>query len=133
MKSGPYCLVTLVTVLLGTSSCGSPVDARGIEPGREVEDTKQVAENTTIATRGVSLGFLVTREYEIEILSGRQGALFTVRSKEGQLLASDLSLPELAVQFPGLHQTVEGSYASGDPLWAGLEHSGPSLPGSAGK
>ena len=126
MKSGPYCLVTLVTVLLGTPSCGSPVDARGIEPDREVEDT-------TIATRGVSLGFLVTREYKIEIISGRQGALFTVRSKEGQLLASDISLPELAVQFPGLHQTVEGSYASGDPLWAGLEHSGPSSPGSAGK
>jgi hypothetical protein len=69
---------------------------------------------------GSVIGRLETRDQVIMITAGPDGPLYTIKSKEGQLVALNLSGKELAIRFPALHETMEKSLA--DPkLWAGTD------------
>ena len=54
-----------------------------------------------------TLGFLETRDRSIEIKAGEQGP-YTVRAKDGKVLAENISAAQLQAQFPKLHQIVRG-------------------------
>jgi hypothetical protein len=54
-----------------------------------------------------TLGFLETRDRSIEIQAGETGS-YTVRSKDGKVLAENISASQLQAQFPKLHQIVRG-------------------------
>jgi len=61
------------------------------------------------------LGYLETRDHVVAILAGAEPR-YTVRSKDGKLLAERLSRKELSAKFPGLRSVVDGTCAQ----WAGL-------------
>jgi len=62
-----------------------------------------------------TLGHLETRRHVVTILAGSEPR-YTVRSKDGKLLAERVSLKELTAKFPELSRVVDGTYAQ----WAGL-------------
>ena len=67
-----------------------------------------------------SLGHLVTRDREVEILSHSRGLFFTVKTKAARVIASNLTLANLQTIFPELHRTVKSSHADSDAIWAGM-------------
>jgi hypothetical protein len=52
-----------------------------------------------------TLGFLETRHHSIEIKAGDNGT-YTVRSKDGKVLARDISASQLQARFPELQHVV---------------------------
>lgn len=52
-----------------------------------------------------TLGFLETRHHSIEIKAGETGT-YTVRSKDGKILAENISDSELQARFPELQRVV---------------------------
>lgn len=73
-------------------------------------------------TEGSVIGRLKTRDRVITITSGPDGPLYTIESKEGELIAANLSGEELATRFPALYKKIEKSLA--DPkIWAGTDFS----------
>ena len=63
----------------------------------------------------VVIGYLETRDHVVAILAGAEPR-YTVRTKDGKLLAERLSRKELSAKFPALRSVVEGTCV----LWAGL-------------
>jgi hypothetical protein len=61
------------------------------------------------------VGHLETARHNIVVWAGDQPR-YTVRTKDGQVLAEKIPLRELSAKFPELHRAVDGSYA----IWAGL-------------
>ena len=68
-----------------------------------------------------TLGYLVTRDYRVELLSGAKGPLFTVMTTDGELVAANLTEETLAMDYPALHTVVGSSVAGRDMTWAGLD------------
>ncbi len=69
---------------------------------------------------GTVIGHLETRDQVISITTGPGDPLYTIRSKEGQEIASHLTKEELAARFPDLHEKIEKSMAV-PKIWAGIE------------
>ena len=57
-----------------------------------------------------SLGFIETRDRSIEIKAGETGS-YTVRTKEGKILAENISTSQLQARFPELDQILRSGYA----------------------
>jgi hypothetical protein len=57
-----------------------------------------------------TLGFIETRDRSIEIKAGDTGS-YTVRTKDGKILAERISASQLQAQFPQLHQILQYGYA----------------------
>lgn len=94
-----------------TSSQGTPEDEIVVF---QPEEGKQ--------TKGSVIGRLKTRDLVITITTGPDGPLYTIESKEGELIAPNLSGEELASRFPTLYEKIEKSLA--DPkIWAGTDFS----------
>ena len=71
-------------------------------------------------SKGSVIGHLETRDQVITIAAGPDGPLYTIKSKEGQLIALNLSGKELATRFPALHEKIEKSLAE-PKIWAGTD------------
>jgi hypothetical protein len=61
------------------------------------------------------LGHLETQGRVVTIWAGPQPS-YTVRAKDGKVLAERLTLKQLNAKFPELRRAVDGSYAT----WAGM-------------
>ena len=73
-------------------------------------------------SKGSVIGHLKTRDQVITITAGPDGSLYTIKSKEGGMIALNISDEELASRFPDLHEKIEKSLA--DPkIWAGTDRS----------
>ena len=71
-------------------------------------------------SKGSVIGRLKTRDQVITITAGPDGPLYTIESKEGELIAINISGEELASRFPDLHEKLEKSLAD-KKLWAGTD------------
>lgn len=60
------------------------------------------------------LGQIQTRDKVVIIRSGTEGRLYTVKSKDGNILAVDLDIGELDARFPELKEVVENGLAGDD-------------------
>ncbi len=69
------------------------------------------------------LGYLETRDKIITITAGPQ-ATYTVRTKQGKLLAKNVTATQLRAQFPDLHRIVERAIAGGEDARLNLNESG---------
>jgi len=56
----------------------------------------------------LSVGTLKTRSHMLEIYAAEHGAVYTVKSIAGDVLAADLSMAELSSRFPKLGSIVRG-------------------------
>jgi hypothetical protein len=65
---------------------------------------------STNAPPADTLGFIETRDRSIEIKAGDTGS-YTVRTKDGKVLAERISASQLQAQFPQLHQILQYGYA----------------------
>ncbi|MCZ6691256.1 MAG: hypothetical protein O7H41_16845 [Planctomycetota bacterium] len=72
------------------------------------------------STTAYSLGHLGTRDKKLEILAGPDGAEFTVKTRDGKVVAAKLSELDLATQFPRLHLMIHSSHARPGQDWAGM-------------
>jgi hypothetical protein len=71
-------------------------------------------------SKGSVIGHLKTRDQVITITAGPDGPLYTIKSKEGGMIAVNISGEELASRFPDLHEKMEKTLA--DPkIWAGTD------------
>jgi hypothetical protein len=57
---------------------------------------------------------LATRDKVITIMSGADGPVFTVKTKDGEVLGEGLSEEALYAKFPGIEKVVNDSYAGQD-------------------
>ena len=71
-------------------------------------------------SKGSVIGCLKTKDQVITITTGPDGPLYTIKSKEGRLIALNLSGEELASRFPDLHEKIEKSVAD-SKTWAGTD------------
>jgi hypothetical protein len=71
-------------------------------------------------SKGSVIGSLKTRDQVITITVGPDGPLYTIKSKEGDVIALNISGEELASRFPDLHEKMEKSLAD-SKLWAGTD------------
>ena len=65
---------------------------------------------------------LETRNDVVSIMSGYEGAVYTVTTKEGKILGKHLSEQELQVKLPEIYHFLKTSYADGQRgrvIWAG--------------
>jgi hypothetical protein len=65
---------------------------------------------------------LETRNDVVSIMSGYQGPVYTVTTKEGRILGKQLSEQELQVKLPNIYHFLKTSYANdekGSAIWAG--------------
>jgi len=76
----------------------------------ETPAAPQPAAAQTNAPPADTLGFIETRDQSIEIKAGDTGS-YTVRTKDGKVLADNISASQLQAQFPQLHQIVRYGYA----------------------
>lgn len=66
--------------------------------------------------------YLKTRNEVVSIMSGYQGAVYTVTTKDGRILGRHLTEQELQVKLPNIYQFLKTSYADdekGSAIWAG--------------
>lgn len=117
--------VALVVVLFSLASVGcrqvvaprramgsaGPEQTRGKSTGpREATPASQLGSEVVI-------GHLKTCDKRITIRMGGSRLLYTVKSEDGTVLATDVTEEELAATFPALKDMVEGGIAD----WAGLD------------
>ena len=64
---------------------------------------------------------LQTRDEILTALAGPDGPVYTARTRDGRILAEQLSEQELQAQLPHLHRLLKSSYAAGEShtvIWA---------------
>ncbi|MFB0551959.1 MAG: hypothetical protein ACETWQ_01490 [Phycisphaerae bacterium] len=65
---------------------------------------------------------LETRNEVVSIMSGYEGPVYTVTTRDGRILGKQLSEQELQVKLPDIYHFVKTSYADGEKgsaIWAG--------------
>lgn len=65
---------------------------------------------------------LETRNEVVSIMSGHEGLIYTVTTKDGRILVQHLSAQELQAQLPNIYHFLKTSYADNDRndvVWAG--------------
>lgn len=66
--------------------------------------------------------YLEMRNEVVTVMSGYEGAVYTVTTKEGRILGKQLSEQELQVKLPNIYRFLKTSYADGEKgraIWAG--------------
>jgi len=66
--------------------------------------------------------YLETRTEVVSIMSGYEGPVYTVTTKDGRILGKHLSEQELQVKLPNIYYFLKTSYADddkGSAIWAG--------------
>jgi len=66
--------------------------------------------------------YLETRNVVVSIMSGYEGAVYTVTTKDGRILGKYLSEHELQEKLPNIYYFLKTSYADdgkGSTIWAG--------------
>ncbi len=66
--------------------------------------------------------YLKTRNEVVSIMSGYEGAVYTVTTKDGRILGRHLTEQELQVKLPNIYHFLKTSYADdekGSVIWAG--------------
>jgi len=67
--------------------------------------------------------YLETRNEVVSIISGYQGPVYTVTTRDGRILGKQLSEQELQVKLPDIYHFLKTSYADGEKgsaIWAGI-------------
>ncbi len=67
--------------------------------------------------------YLETRNEVVSIMSGYQGAVYTVTTRDGRIIGKNLSEQELQLKLPNIYHFVKTSYADGEKgsaIWAGI-------------
>jgi hypothetical protein len=62
------------------------------------------------------------RNEVVSIMSGYQGPVYTVTTKDGRILGKHLTEQELQVKLPNIYHFLKTSYANdekGSAIWAG--------------
>ena len=65
---------------------------------------------------------LETRNEVVSIMSGYEGPVYTVTTRDGRILGKNLSENELQVKLPNIYRFLKTSYADGEKgraIWAG--------------
>ena len=62
--------------------------------------------------------YLEMRNEVVSIMSGYEGAVYTVTTKDGRILGKQLSEQELQVKLPNIYRFLKTSYADGKKGWA---------------
>lgn len=65
---------------------------------------------------------LETRNEVVSIMSGYEGPVYTVTTRDGEILGEQLSGQELQVKLPNIYHFLKTSYADGEKgsmIWAG--------------
>ena len=66
--------------------------------------------------------YLETRNEVVSIMSGYEGPVYTVTTKDGRIIGKNLSENELQVKLPEIYHFLKTSYADdekGSVIWAG--------------
>ncbi len=66
--------------------------------------------------------YLETRNEVVSIMSGYEGPVYTVTTRDGGILGKDLSEQELQVKLPNIYRFLKTSYADDEKcnaIWAG--------------
>lgn len=66
--------------------------------------------------------YLKMRNEVVSIMSGYEGPVYTVTTKDGRILGKDLSERELQEKLPNIYRFLKTSYADGEKgsaIWAG--------------
>ena len=66
--------------------------------------------------------YLKTRNEVVSIMSGYEGAVYTVTTKDGRILGRHFTEQELQVKLPNIYHFLKTSYADdekGSAIWAG--------------
>lgn len=81
-------------------------------PGEEAQTAGSVNNGISDQTSGDTvIGQIRTKDKVLIIRSGADGRHYTVKSKDGDLLADDLNTAELETSFPELKDVVENGLA----------------------
>ena len=101
----------VILILCGLTLIGSGC---GVQSGRV--QTGNLDDNLPVIVS------LKTRNEVVSVMSGYEGAVYTVTTKEGSILGKHLSEQELQVKLPNIYHFVKTSYADdekGRVIWAG--------------
>ncbi len=101
----------VILILCGLTLIGSGC---GVQSGRV--QTGNLEDNLPVI---VSLG---TRNEVVSIMSGYQGPIYTVTTKDGRILGKQLTEQELQVKLPNIYNFLKTSYADDEKcnaIWAG--------------
>jgi len=66
--------------------------------------------------------YLEMRNEVVTVMSGYEGPVYTVTTKDGRILGKQLSEQELQVKLPNIYRFLKTSYADGEKgrvIWAG--------------
>ena len=106
-----------VLTLSGCSHTGKTLSANSEDEPMKFAVQAQPTPNTMQESNVPVIGHLKTRDKLITIRTGSDGPLYTVKSKDGTVLAVNLPAEDLYAMFPELKDLMERGIAD----WAGLD------------
>lgn len=126
--------VFLVVRYYCASSQDVEADVQGNDASHSATKTSMPpakATNPQPVEKPPAITHLELRNHHVTIKQGADGPVYEVRSKDGKVLAKDLSDQELHARHPGLHRLIETAIASntakdGRVLDARVTHTVPS-------
>jgi hypothetical protein len=110
IKASSVCISLLIVSLALIAASGTF--------GQKEEQTKTSpagvqAEKQAPAT-DVNMGYLQTRDKFVMISRGAKGSLYTVKSKDGKVLASKINEKDFEEKYPGLYKQFRDGLAGND-------------------
>ncbi len=110
MKASSICisLLTVCLFLLATAGVFTQTGKGKAEQSPQVQPDKQTA------AKGSVIGYLQTRDKIVTISRGAKGSVYTVKAKDGKVLASDLNEKDFEEKYPTLFNQVKYGLAGND-------------------
>ena len=97
-------LEVLVALVIATAGCTSSLETRGAGKTRQ-----QLA--VSASGDHVVIGYLEKRDRVITIKAGPHGTLYSVATKDGEVLFENLSAEQLKAEAPEIHDLLETGIA----------------------
>jgi len=109
----PYLVVAALVVAVCLAGCVQR-SARSIGDDHGVAADRREELPAGLVTSLPAIGHLRTRDKIITILSGAGGPVYTIRTRQGEVLFRELSQEDLRAKLPEVHWMIKSAFAGGD-------------------
>ncbi len=99
--------------MMAESSCAQTGNPKPNEPAKPTVDQQKKGPQASTKKDGV-IGYLESRDKIVTIFKGPNGAVYTIKTKDGKTLDTKLSEKNLQAKYPTLYNQVKHGLAGND-------------------
>ena len=106
-------LAVSIAFVLPGSSFGQAEKKKDLQPAKS-QSLDQNKNQKSTAEKGNVIGYLQSRDKIVTILRGAEGTAYTVKTKDGKMLAENLNEKALEAKYPAIFNQVKYGMAGND-------------------